>query len=519
MGRLAEYRNFSVVFDEGTENEKEVVHKISFGIETNEVLALVGESGSGKTVSALALLRLQEGNRISYPGSEIIFDGKPVLRLSEAEMRALRGKDIGIIFQEPMTSLNPLHTIEKQVAESLLLHSPGGRGRVRSRTLTREKVLQALLGVGLRDAERRLGSYPHELSGGERQRVMIALALINRPKLLIADEPTTALDVTIQAQILALLKNLQRETGMSVLFITHDLNLVRSFADRVCVMRDGHIVESAPAGELFGAPKAEYTKQLLAEDGESAHRRGEGSPVVEVSGLKVHFPVQKGIFRRTAGYIRAVDGVSFTLGRGNVLGIVGESGSGKSTLVKALLRLLPRRLISGSIKIDGTEIGNLKEDEIRPLRRKIQIIFQDPYGSLSPRMNIRDIVGEGLLIHKLLPKAGLEEAVLKVLGEVGLGDRAFLKRYPNEFSGGQRQRIAIARSLILEPEILILDEPTSSLDRTTQLQIVRLLQSLREKRGLSYIFISHDLKLVRLLSDKILIMKAGKAAGSGSFPV
>ncbi|GHV30696.1 ABC transporter ATP-binding protein [Spirochaetia bacterium] len=501
---LVEYRGFRAAFGNGVE----VVHGINFHIDEHETFALVGESGSGKTVSAQALMRLLSEDWISYPGGEILFEGRDVLKMKESELRKLRGRDLGMIFQEPMTSLNPLHTIEKQLAESLFLHQ--GLSRQHSRPL----VTDWLGRVGLRDAEKRLAAYPHELSGGERQRVMIALALLNKPKLLIADEPTTALDVTIQDQILTLIKDLQKELGMAVLFITHDLEVVRRMADRVAVMREGRIIESGPVEEIFSAPREAYTRQLLGGDAGSPAPDLAGPVIAEGKGLKVYFPVKKGFFRKVTGYIKAVDGVDFTLRRGQTLGIVGESGSGKTTLGKALLAL---ERSTGTISIDGREIQNLREDELRPLRRKMQIIFQDPYGSLSPRMNILSVVGEGLLIHRI--GAGTNEdrreRVLKALGEVGMGDEDFLERYPNEFSGGQRQRIALARSLVLEPEILVLDEPTSSLDRTIQFQVVKLLRTLQEKRGLSYIFISHDLRIVRSLCHEILVMKAGRVVEAG----
>jgi microcin C transport system ATP-binding protein len=425
-----------------------------------------------------------------------------------------------MVFQEPMTSLNPLHRIEKQLMESIELHQG----------LRREKAKRAIIGalenVGLRDAEKRLGAYPHELSGGERQRVMIALALINSPSLLIADEPTTALDVTIQAQILELLLSLQKIRDMAVLFITHDLGIVRRFADRVIVMKDGNIIEEGSPPALFGAPREEYTKLLInAEDFEFGARGGEGetrplpgrSPIVaEVSELKVHFPIKKGLLRKTKGFVKAVDGVSFVLHKGESLGLVGESGSGKTTLGKALLRLVPSR---GGITILGREIQSgdksMDEKEIRPMRPHIQMVFQDPYGSLNPRQTVRQIVGEGLVVHKKCPPAEVGERVILALEEVGLDDRDFLNRYPNEFSGGQRQRIAIARSLILEPDILVLDEPTSSLDRTVQVQVVALLRALQQKRNLAYIFISHDLRVVRSLCQTVLIMKDGVVVESG----
>ncbi|MDR2803612.1 MAG: dipeptide ABC transporter ATP-binding protein [Treponema sp.] len=513
---LVEYRGFRAAFcsrmnggnSRNSRNYSEVVHGINLSIAKNEITALVGESGSGKTVSAQAILRLQSPNLIDYSGGELLFEGRNILEMSETELNGIRGREIGMIFQEPATSLNPLHRVGRQVAEPLLIHQ--GLTAAQARPV----VIEWLQKVGLNNAEKRLGAFPHELSGGERQRVMIVLALINKPKLLVADEPTTALDVTIQAQILELIRSLQRELGMAALFITHDLNLARRIASRVAVMKDGLIVESGTVDEIFNNPKENYTRALLADDSEEfAPSIQDGAPpIASVSGLKVYFPVKKGFLRRTVAYIKAVDGVDFTLYKGETLGIVGESGSGKTTLGKALLCL---QKSDGSIAIEGREIQNFDEKSLRPLRRKMQIIFQDPYGSLSPRMTVRNIVGEGLLIHDIGVKKEREARVRTALSEVGLGDPDFLDRFPNEFSGGQRQRIALARSLVMEPAILVLDEPTSSLDRANQFQIVKLLRALQEKHGLSYIFISHDLRIVRTLCHSLLIMKAGKIVEAG----
>ncbi|MDR2536194.1 MAG: ABC transporter ATP-binding protein [Treponema sp.] len=505
--RLVEYRGFKAAF--GTpEAAKEVVHGIDFYIQEHETFALVGESGSGKTVSAQALMRLVSEDWIRYPSGEILFEGQNVLAMPERTLQTLRGRDMGMIFQEPMTSLNPLHSIEKQLAESLFLHQ--GLSRNKARIV----VLDWLNRVGLRNVEKRLSAYPHELSGGERQRVMIALALLNKPKLLIADEPTTALDVSVQDQILTLIQDLQRELGMAVLFITHDLGVVRRMADRVAVMQEGRIIETGTTKEIFANPRETYTKTLISSDtGEESPLPDETAPAVgSVQNLKVHFPIKKGLFRRITGHIKAVDGVDFTLRQGQTLGIVGESGSGKTTLGKAMLAL---EASVGTITIDGQNLRSMKEGSLRPLRRKMQIIFQDPYGSLSPRMTIEDIIGEGLLIHGIGTKKDRRNRVLACLKEVGLEDEDFLERYPNEFSGGQRQRICIARSLVLEPMILVLDEPTSSLDRTIQFQVIKLLKELQKRRGLSYIFISHDLRLVRSLCHEILIMKSGKVVEAG----
>jgi microcin C transport system ATP-binding protein len=507
MEKIVEFKAFRAAF-----GEKEVVRGIDFFIGGNETLALVGESGSGKTVSAQAVLRLINEDWIRYPSGEILFNGRNVLALKEKELRAIRGREVGMIFQEPMTSLNPLQSVEKQLSESLFLHQ--GLSKTKARSVT----LEWLNKVGLRDAEKRLSAYPHELSGGERQRVMIALALLNKPKLLIADEPTTALDVTIQDQILRLIKDLQKELGMATLFITHNLEVVKRIADRVAVMKDGRIIESGDAESVFANPKEAYTRELLGRGAEEespafSAQGGSQEPVAEVKNLKVYFPIKKGVFRRVSGFVKAVDGVDFSLKAGETLGVVGESGSGKTTLGRALLRLIKSQ---GTIVIEGREIQALKEDALRPLRRKLQIIFQDPYGSLSPRMTVEDIVSEGLLIHHIGTKEDRRARALSALRETGMEDESFLSRYPNEFSGGQRQRIALARSLVLEPDILVLDEPTSSLDRSVQFQVINLLRDLRRRRGLSYIFISHDLRLVKLLCHNVLIMRAGKVVEYGA---
>ncbi|MDR1362693.1 MAG: dipeptide ABC transporter ATP-binding protein [Spirochaetaceae bacterium] len=510
---LVEYRNFRAAFRRITaRNERsfnEVVHGINLTIAANGITALVGESGSGKTVSAQALLRLQNPDMIDYSGGDLLFEGRDILKMDDAGLRSIRGREIGMIFQEPASSLNPLHCIERQVAEPLFVH------RGLSAAQARPLVVEWLQKVGLRDAEKRLGAFPHELSGGERQRVMIALALINGPKLLVADEPTTALDVTIQAQILDLIRSLQRELGMAALFITHDLNLARRVADRVAVMKAGCIVESGAIDDIFNNPQHEYTRELLSGDfdGEGPAPKFDAPAAASVNGLKVYFPVKKGFFRRAVSYIKAVDGVSFTLRRGETLGIAGESGSGKTSLGKALLCL---QKSEGVIMVDGREIHGLNEKSLRPLRRKMQIIFQDPYGSLSPRMTVRNIVGEGLLIHNICARGERDFRVMSALSDVGLSDPDYLDRYPNEFSGGQRQRIALARALVMAPEILVLDEPTSSLDRTTQFQIIRLLRCLQEKYFLSYIFISHDLRIARSICNSLIIMRAGKIVEAGA---
>jgi microcin C transport system ATP-binding protein len=503
---LVRVEGLRVAFRRG-DSAREVVHGVDFSIREHETLALVGESGSGKTVSAQSILRLIPEHWISYPAGRVLFGGRDVLRMGEPELRELRGRDVGMIFQEPMTSLNPLHTIERQLNECFFLHQ--GLPPAKARPLS----LEWLERVGLRDAEKRLGAYPHQLSGGERQRVMIAMALANRPKLLIADEPTTALDVTIQAQILTLIKDLQRELGMAVLFITHDLGIVRRMADRTAVMKDGEIVETGETAAIFAAPAHPYTKELISSEpsGDSPDSDPDAPVVAEARGLKVWFPVKSGFFRRVGGYVKAVDGVSFALRKGKTLGVVGESGSGKTTLGKALLRL---EKSEGEIILEGSPFRLVDAKSLRPLRRRLQIIFQDPYGSLSPRMPVEDIVGEGLLIHGIGTKEERDRMVGEALSEVGLSPE-HRTRYPNEFSGGQRQRIALARALVLRPDILVLDEPTSSLDRTIQFQVIELLKRLQEKHGLTYLFISHDLKIVKSLCHDLLIMKAGKVVEAG----
>ena len=490
--------------------DADAVRSASFSIERGETLALVGESGSGKSVTALSILQLLPYPNASHPaGSSIKFEDRELVGASFAELQKIRGNKIAMVFQEPMTSLNPLHTIERQVAEVLFLHKKMLPTEARARTL------ELLNLVALSNAENRLGSYPHELSGGQRQRVMIAMALANDPALLIADEPTTALDVTIQAQILKLLKELQQKLGMALLLITHDLGIVRHVADRVCVMQKGEIVESAPVAELFATPRYPYTKMLLAAEpkGEARAVAKDSADILNVENLKVYFPIRKGLLRRTVDYVRAVDGVSFRVRAGETLGIVGESGSGKTTLGLALLRLLPGE---GHAVFLGQNISAMTQGQFRPLRRSIQIVFQDPYGSLSPRMAIGDIIAEGLDIHGLAAnKEDRERRIVEALQDVGL-DHAMRNRYPHEFSGGQRQRIAIARAMILKPKLVVLDEPTSALDMSVQAQIVDLLRDLQKRHGLSYIFISHDLRVVRALSHYVVVMKDGKAVEQGT---
>jgi microcin C transport system ATP-binding protein len=504
---LVTVKNLSVVFGSGKE-EMCAVKGASFRIGKGETVALVGESGSGKTVSALSILRLLPYPAASHPTGQIFFEGKDLLKASEDEMRRIRGDRISIIFQEPMTSLNPLHTIERQVGEILKLHRRMDDKAVRAR------VLELLKKVGIPEAERRLGAFPHQLSGGQRQRVMIAMALANEPDLLIADEPTTALDVTIQAQILELLRNLQREMGMAMLLITHDLGIVRRMAERMYVMQKGQIVEEGATEDIFKGSKHPYTTHLLAAEPKGEPPRFDASApvVVEAEDLRVWFPIRRGLLRRTVDHVKAVDGLSLKLRAGQTLGIVGESGSGKTTLGLAVLRLVSS---NGPIVYAGKRIEAYTSAEIRPLRKDMQIVFQDPYGSLSPRLSVFEIIEEGLVIQKRdLTYEQRRAQVADALAEVGL-DPSALDRYPHEFSGGQRQRIAIARAMVLEPRFVMLDEPTSALDMSVQAQIVDLLRDLQARHGLAYLFISHDLKVVRALCNYIIVMKDGKAVEEG----
>jgi microcin C transport system ATP-binding protein len=479
---------------------------ISFDIASGETVALVGESGSGKSVTALSVLKLLPPT--AQLTGQILFKGQDLVSAPPAELRAVRGNDISMIFQEPMSSLNPVHTIEKQIAEVLAIHRGLRASAARNRTL---ELLDA---VGIPDPKSRLAAYPHQLSGGQRQRVMIAMALANEPDLLIADEPTTALDVTVQAQILTLLKDLQQRLGMAMLFITHDLGIVRSIADRVCVMTNGEIVETGPVGSLFANPQHAYTRHLLAaEPRGTPPAADETAPIlVEVKDLKVWFPIKRGLLRRTTGHIRAVDGVDFSIRRGETLGVVGESGSGKSTLGYALLRLLPSE---GQIVVLGNELQSRSWKAMRPLRADLQIVFQDPFGSLSPRLSVDQIIGEGLAVHQPhLSAAERDARVVTALEEVGLPPETRF-RYPHEFSGGQRQRIAIARAMVLEPKFVVLDEPTSALDVSIQAQVVDLLRDLQNRHGLTYMFISHDLKVVRALANRLIVMRDGKIVEQG----
>ncbi|OWV91217.1 microcin ABC transporter ATP-binding protein [Rhizobium sp. N122] len=504
---LLSVRDLSVAFHQGGQTSLAVDH-ISFDIAEGEVVALVGESGSGKSVSANSILRLLPYPSASHPSGEILFKGKDLLKASERALREVRGNDITMIFQEPMTSLNPLHTIEKQIAEILALHQ-GLTGQP-----ARQRILELLNQVGIREPEKRLKAYPHELSGGQRQRVMIAMALANRPELLIADEPTTALDVTVQAQILELLRQLKGEHGMSMLFITHDLGIVRKFADRVCVMTKGRIVETGTVEEVFANPKHDYTRHLLASEprGEPPLADPAKPMVMEGSDIRVWFPIKAGLMRRVVDHVKAVDGIDLSLRAGQTLGVVGESGSGKTTLGLALTRLISSQ---GRIAFVGKDIAGYSFSEMRPLRNQLQVVFQDPYGSLSPRMSVGDIVAEGLKVHeRSATSEERDQRVCWALEEVGL-DPLTRWRYPHEFSGGQRQRIAIARAMVLKPRFVMLDEPTSALDMSVQAQVVDLLRDLQKKHDLAYLFISHDLKVVKALANDVIVMRFGKVVEQG----
>ena len=509
---LISIKDLRVTFTQG-ESRVDAVKGISFDIPDGKTLAIVGESGSGKSVTALSILKLLPYPKASHPSGEILFSDQDLLQLNEKSMRTVRGDKISMIFQEPMTSFNPLHSIEKQVSETLLLHK-GLSGKK-----ARERVIELLTLVGIPEPESRLNAYPHELSGGQKQRVMIAMALANEPDLLIADEPTTALDVTVQKQVLELLKSLQKKMGMAILLITHDLNIVKHYADEVVVMHHGKVIEQQNTKDLFEAPKETYTQTLINADpeGTPALIESNADTLLETKNLNIWFPTKKNLFGKTTQYFKAANNISISIKAGETLGVVGESGSGKTTLGLSLVKLLNSH---GDIVFKQQQVHNFNQQQFRPLRKEIQIVFQDPYGSLSPRMSVQQIIEEGLIIHeegnpKESGKAeAREQKVIQALNDVDL-DPETRHRYPHEFSGGQRQRIAIARALVLEPELIILDEPTSALDRTVQSQVVDLLRSIQQKYKISYLFISHDLAVVKALSHRVLVMKQGEVIEYG----
>lgn len=503
MSNLLDIDELSIAFD----GADPVVRSLSFRVAPGETVALVGESGSGKSISALSVLRLLDERHASYPTGQILFRGEDLLKAPPKRLRQIRGREISMIFQEPMTSLNPLHSVEKQIGEALALHK-GLRGNQ-----ARKRTIELLDLVGIPNPESRLTSYPHQLSGGQKQRVMIAMALANEPDLLIADEPTTALDVTVQKQVLELLTRLQKKLGMAILLITHDLSIVRRYADHVVVMERGSVVERADTERLFEHPEHPYTRKLLDAEPPEAPLASEPRQdhLLNVHGLNVRFPIKKSLFGKIRKEFHAVQDAAFQLHKGQTLGIVGESGSGKTTIGHALLKLTAS---TGQFQLDGQELSGLNQKEFRPFRRRIQIVFQDPFGSLSPRMSIADIVREGLEIHDSANAGQHDEKVIRALADVGLDPEA-RHRYPHEFSGGQRQRIAIARALVLQPDLIILDEPTSALDRTVQKQVIELLRDIQTRYGLSYIFISHDLAVVRALSHKLLVLQHGKVVEYG----
>jgi microcin C transport system ATP-binding protein len=502
---LLDIRDLKVSFSQDGKITQ-AVKGVSFTVDKGETVALVGESGSGKSVTALSAVRLIADS--AMVSGRVLWQGRDLLTAPERDLRRVRGNDISFIFQEPMTSLNPLHTIDRQIGESLALHQ-GITGRA-----AQARILELLNQVGIRDAASRLTAYPHQLSGGQRQRVMIAMALANNPELLVADEPTTALDVTIQAQILDLLADLKRSLGLSMLFITHDLNVVRRIADRVCVMQGGEIVEQGPAAQVFADPQHPYTQKLLAAEAKGTPEpvAADAPEVLRADGLRVWFPIEAGLLKKTVGHVKAVNDATLSVRAGETLGVVGESGSGKTTLALALMRLTHAQ---GPVSFLGRDISGLRGRALRALRRDMQIVFQDPYGSLSPRMTAEEIIAEGLGVHGVEPGHDRRQMVAEIMVETGL-DPATMHRYPHEFSGGQRQRIAIARAMILRPRLVVLDEPTSALDMTVQVQIVGLLRELQRKWGLAYVFISHDLRVIRAMSHKVMVMKAGDVVEAGT---
>ena len=499
--------NLSIGFRKG-EDVTQVVHDVSFSISPGETLALVGESGSGKSVTAMSILRLVPSPPLEFMGGTINLDNKEIISASESYMRGIRGSKVGVIFQEPMMSLNPLHNIEKQIGEILTIHKGWTKEQCRP------QIIEWLNKVGIRNAESRLKDFPHQFSGGEQQRIMIAMALINEPELLIADEPTTALDVTVQAQILELIRELKQETGMSVLFITHDLGVVKQIADRVIVMEQGHIVEEGETQHIFENADHPYTRKLINADPKATEimYNGEADTLIKIDDLKVWFPITKGILKRVVDHNKAVDGISLEIKKGHALGVVGESGSGKTTLGRALIQLIESQ---GDIHFDSQIINKTNKKQIRDIRRNIQVVFQDPFGSLSPRMLVHDIIGEGLKINKIGTKEEQDKKIIEAMEAVELSPE-IRHRYPHEFSGGQRQRIALARALVMKPKFVILDEPTSSLDRTVQFQVIELLQKLQKDFELTYLFISHDLKVVKALCQEVLVMRHGQLIEAGA---
>lgn len=504
---LLEIENLSVAFGQGS-GAVEAVRGVNLTLSAGETLALVGESGSGKSVTALSIPQLLPYPQASHPAGAIRFEGESLLGAPATRLRALRGRAFGMVFQEPMTSLNPLHTIEKQIGETLRIHQGLTAAQARSR------MIELLELVRLPEASARLGAFPHQLSGGQRQRVMIAMAIANSPRLLIADEPTTALDVTIQAEILALLADLKKRLGMAMLFISHDLNVVRRIADRVAVMQAGEVVEAGGIASVFSAPQHPYTRMLLAAEPQGRPAPiTDAPPLLNATDLRVWFPRRGGLLKRVTGHLKAVDGVDLSIRPGETLGVVGESGSGKTTLGMALLRLQSAR---GEIQFDGTEIARLSKQALRPLRRQLQVVFQDPYGSLSPRMSVAQIIGEGLQVHRIGRDEAERTALARAaLAEVGL-DPGLAERFPHELSGGQRQRVAVARAIVLKPRLVVLDEPTSALDRSVQVQLVELLRTLQARHGLAFLFISHDLTVVKAMSHRVLVMQAGRVVESGT---
>jgi len=507
---LLKIEDLSVSFNMGSANEVKAVKNISFSINKGEMLAIVGESGSGKSVSALSILRLLPYPLASHPSGSIIFDGEDLMQKKPESLCDIRGNNISMIFQEPMTSLNALHSIEKQIAEAISIHNPG-----LAKKAIKDRIVELLSMVELDELKDRMHSYPHELSGGQRQRVMIAMALANDPDILIADEPTTALDVTVQVQILTLIKDLQKNLGMAIILITHDLTIVENIADRVAVMHEGEIVEQGDVSAVFSNPQHKYTKHLLSctPGGEPDKVSSQAKEILKACDLKVHFPVKKGSFGRVRSYIKAVDGISLDIRAGETIGVVGESGSGKSTLAFALLRLVKS---TGSIVFNGNELQGMKSKQLRPLRKEMQFVFQDPFSSLNPRLPISQIIGEGLLAHDIgESKEEQNDIIDAVLTDVGL-DPEIKTRYPHEFSGGQRQRIGVARALVLKPSFIALDEPTSALDISTQTEILHMLKNLQKQYSLAFMFISHDLRVIKSISHKIIVMKQGKVIESGS---